>query len=375
MRRHVLLCISAVTFATTACGDPFVVLGESPGIVRNVAGIGDSAGSRIDTTATKSRLTGPTAVAFNDATATLYVADRGSTTASGGITSPVMRILSVTSAGRIKLELNSGGCTAGGICTGEATDMLLGDGNTLIIADAVRSRVTSFNPDTHVQATIAGTGEAKNAVEGATAITSPLNVPAGLAMGLDGTLYISERVAGRVLSIGSDGRFHVVAGGGSQTITTTPIAATSARLGNPSGLALRDGVLYIADNGLHYVYGLDLATNQIVRVTGNGVASYGGDEGPAIDARINGPRDLAISPDGGSLYISDTGNHRVRSISFASGVIHTYMGSGLTVYNGDRQSAGNISLRNPMGLTTSPRGFLFVADQGHAVVRRAVTGF
>lgn len=373
-RTAILLFVCAVAWSGSACGDPIVVLGESPGTVRNVVGIGDSSGTRLDTIAVHARFLTLSAVAFDDDNNMLYVADRGATLLVFGITTPVLRLFSVTSAGRLKLELDGGGCT-GGICVAEATSMIRGAGNSVVIADAQRNRVTTYNFDTHAQTNIAGAGTAANALEGGTATTSNLNSPAGVAIGPDGTLYVSERGAGRVLSIASNGNYHVVAGGGTQTVGTAGITATTALLGAPSGLAIAAGILYIADRGLHEVLALNLASGSITRIAGDGNIGFAGDEGIATDARLNSPRDVAISSDNANVYIADTGNNRVRSYNISSHIIRTYMGSGSIAYTGDHLAAGITSLRDPVELATSRLGFLFVVDQGHSVVRRATTAF
>lgn len=47
---------------------------------------------------------------------------------------------------------------------------------------------------------------------------------------------------------------------------------------------------------------------------GNGEPGYTGDGGPASDARLNGPFDVAYDADG-NLYLSDTFNHAIRRVS------------------------------------------------------------
>jgi sugar lactone lactonase YvrE len=374
MRRYALLLVLGVAAASSACGDPIVILGESPGTVRNIAGVGDSAGTRVDSLATRTKLINTTAVAFNDQTLKLYFADRAASTTESGLQSPAARIFSVTSAGHITLELDAGCGGGGAICTLEVTDMTFGPPGTLIIADAQRNRVTSFNVDTHVQTNIAGTAAPSAAVEGAAAQTSPISAPSGVAYGADGTIYISEANSGRVLSVGSNGLYHVIAGGGTQQVSSSPATATAAHLSAPNGLAIHDGTLYIADRDQHMVYALDLAAAQIEAVAGIGIAGFSGDGGDADAAQLNTPRDVAVSTDGNTLYISDSNNNRVRAVNLTSHTIVTYIGNGSTAYNGERRAAGDTALRNPLGLAVSALGFLFVADQGHSLIRRIATG-
>ncbi len=376
MRRYVLLLVlAAAALTATACGDPIVVLGESPGTVRNVVGIGDSSGTRRDSIATRSRFLTLSAVAFDDGDNLLYVADRGSTRVVSGITTPIGRLFSVTSAGRLQLLLDGGGCSTGGVCLVEATNMIIAPGRRLIIADALANRVFQFDVATRVMTTLAGTGAAANAIDGGVAASSALNQPSSVVRAGDGTLYIAEQGGTRVLRIGTDGVYRIIAGGGASSIGTSPTAATAARLGRPSGLALDNGVLYIADRQFAAVYALTISTGQIARIAGDGVSGFAGDAGLAVDARLQSPTDLDLTPNGRILYIADTGNNRVRTVNLATGLINTYMGSGSTVYNGDHVAAGAVSLKVPVALATSTLGFLFVVDQGHHVVRRATTAF
>jgi hypothetical protein len=78
MRRNsIVFVFSVIALSQTGCGDPIVILGESPGIIRNVAGVGDSSGNTIAATATRSKFRSLSSVAFNDETNILSFADRG----------------------------------------------------------------------------------------------------------------------------------------------------------------------------------------------------------------------------------------------------------------------------------------------------------
>ena len=52
----------------------------------------------------------------------------------------------------------------------------------------------------------------------------------------------------------------------------------------------------------------------ITRVAGTGTAGNAGDDGPAIDAQLNGPGGVAVTADGGFL-IADVGNNVVRKVA------------------------------------------------------------
>jgi DNA-binding beta-propeller fold protein YncE len=63
----------------------------------------------------------------------------------------------------------------------------------------------------------------------------------------------------------------------------------------------------------------------ISTVAGTGMAGFSGDGGPAVEAMLNAPADLAVDGDG-NLYIADYNNHRIRVVD-AKGVIRTIAGN------------------------------------------------
>ena len=107
------------------------------------------------------------------------------------------------------------------------------------------------------------------------------------------------------------------------------------------------------------------ATYRIETVAGS---ANMGDGGPATAAQISTIQGIAVDR-WGNLYLSDTGNHRVRKIS-ASGVITTLAGTGVAGFSGDGGPAAAAQLNLPYGLAADLAGYLYVADLGNDRVRR-----
>lgn len=104
-------------------------------------------------------------------------------------------------------------------------------------------------------------------------------------------------------------------------------------------------------------------------LAGTGEAGYGGDGGPAVDARLNSPFDVALDQ-AGNLYFSDTFNHCVRRVDVRSGVITTVAGCGRKGYSGDGGPATSATLNEPYGLDLADDRYLYVVDRLNFCVRR-----
>jgi sugar lactone lactonase YvrE len=151
--------------------------------------------------------------------------------------------------------------------------------------------------------------------------------------------------------------------------------ALRARLNFPSAVAIdRSENLYIADTMNHRVRRVEAATGVITTVAGTGQARYSGDGGPAIHAALNEPTGLAVDDD--VLYIADQSNNRVRRVQLATGVITTVAGDGTAAYSGDGVAADKASLSGPSGVAVAVDRRLIVADTFNSRIRTvdAATG-
>jgi len=224
-------------------------------------------------------------------------------------------------------------------------------------------------------------GNGRYGGDGALATKASLNSPTSVAFAKDGTLYIADAYNHRVRRVDLDGVITTVAGNGQEAYSGDNGPATQASLRQPWCVAIAaDGSLFILDHSDNRIRKVDPA-GIITTVAGIGPLGYGGDGGPATGARFFRPAGLALSPDG-SLFVSDSMNHRVRRIA-RTGIITTVVGDGwretamnkppVGRYAGDGGPALKASLSVPQGLAFAPDGTLYIADSENGRIRK-VTG-
>jgi RHS repeat-associated protein len=257
-------------------------------------------------------------------------------------------------------SLNLGPCFSG---------LAVGPDGTLYIADSVNSRVRRVGPDGLIT-TFAGTGTFGSGGDGGPAIKASLELPTGLALGPDGSLYIADSGASRVRRVGPDGTITAFAGTGTGGFRGDGGPATAAALNFPTGLAVGpDGGLYIADSDNFRVRRVG-PDGLITTFAGTGIRGFSGDGGPATAASLSVHcSGLAVGPDG-SLYIADSDNSRVRRVG-PDGLIATFAGNGINGFSsGDGGPATTATIAIPQGLALGPDGSLYIADSINSLVRR-----
>ncbi|HSO19769.1 MAG TPA: sugar-binding protein, partial [Desulfosarcina sp.] len=161
--------------------------------------------------------------------------------------------------------------------------------------------------------------------------------PAGLATDGNSNFYFSLPSSGVVYKTGP-GVYQRIAGTDNKGgYSGDGGLAVNALLNSPRGLAIdAQGNLYIADYGNHVIRQMD-PNGVIITAAGNGKGGFGGDGGPATEAELKGPNDVAIDRQG-NLFIVDQLNYRVRKVD-SSGVMTTVAGNGTQNYSGNGVAA------------------------------------
>ena len=202
------------------------------------------------------------------------------------------------------------------------------------------------------------------------ALDAKLAQPSGIIAAADGSYYFADRFNQRIRWVDASDIIHTVAGGGSPADGVGDgLPATQAKLSGPYDVAMGpDGNLYIADTGNNRIR--RVGTDGVIRtVAGGGSPADGlGDGGLATAAKLIAPRGIAVGADG-TLYIADTDHHRIRQVSPA-GIIQTIAGTGSTSFNGDGLPGIQTNLAYPADAVPGPDGSVIIADTNHSRVRR-----
>ena len=331
----------------------FVFKLDGSGILTKVAGTGKAGFSGDGGPATSARLNFPQGVAV-DSGGNLYIADtyndviRKVTLASGVITTVAGTGESLGSAGD------------GGLATQALLDEPFGvavdSGGSLYIADTANSEIRKVTA-----------GGVITTVVGGSATTAQLNGPQGVAVDAGGNLYIADTGDSVVLKV-ANGTITVVTGDGNQGYSGDGGPAVQAEVNQPYGVAVDSGGnVYIADSANYRVR--KVAAGVITTVAGNGTPSYSGDGGVATSAQLDWPGAVAVDA-AGNLYIADVANCRIRKVTVASGIITTVAGAGPWGYAGDGGPATQAELYQPSDVAVDGAGNLYIADTYNYVIRK-----
>jgi uncharacterized protein (TIGR03437 family) len=236
----------------------------------------------------------------------------------------------------------------------------------LFLADYGEQRIRQIQASGRI-VTLAGTGTPGGAGDGGPAATAQLRAPNGVAADPYGNIAIADTGNHRIRWVGASGRISTLVGGGSNGSGQGPLPPFQVQLRSPRGVCFdRFGTLFITDTGNHRV--LRYGPNTMVEtVAGTGVPGGGGDGGPARSAQLYEPSACALDS-AGNLFLADTLNHRIRKIT-PDGAISTVAGTGEAGYSGDAGPAVAAQLSQPRGIAVNDNGEIFIADTGNHSIR------
>jgi sugar lactone lactonase YvrE len=168
------------------------------------------------------------------------------------------------------------------------------------------------------------------------------------------------------------GTISTVAGSGTPGFSGDGGPVGSAEINSPQGIAIDElGNIYFTDVGNFRIRKIS-SSGIITTIAGNGTSGFSGDGGPAIEAELGWPSEIALDK-AGNIYFTDYNNNRIRKIS-SEGIISTIAGSGIANVSGDGGPAINAGLLGPQGITLDASGNIYFTNGGPSIRKISTSG-
>ncbi|MCC9608598.1 hypothetical protein LOC68_09465 [Blastopirellula sp. JC732] len=242
-------------------------------------------------------------------------------------------------------------------------DIVLGPNGSLFIADTLNYRVRKLDMAKGQLSTVAGTGEKGFSGDGGPAVEAKLGGIFSLSFGPEfKRLYLTDLGNRRIRVVDMEtGRIDTFAGNGEDAVSEDGALAAKSSLRDPRAvLADRKGNVYILSRNGNSLAVVDTKGRIRTVVNASGKKGYSGDGGPAIEAKMNGPKHLAIDPKN-RVIIADAENHVIRRYDPDTGLIERLAGipesQGSTLTDDPLTS----QLARPHGARVKD-GWLYIAD-------------
>jgi len=219
-----------------------------------------------------------------------------------------------------------------------------------------------------------GTVTAGNGGDNIPALAASLHTIDDITADNNGNIYIADHARGEVRKVNTQGIISTVAGNGSLGHGIYGDGdggpAVQAPLYHAMGVAVDPaGNIYIVETSNGVIRKVN-TQGIISTIAGKGImgAGYSGDGGPALQAKLNDPTDIALDP-AGNIYIADLANHVIRKIN-TQGIITTFAGTGIKGYSGDGGMATAARLFRPFGVAADNAGNVYIAEDSNHVIRK-----
>ncbi|MCC7327600.1 MAG: hypothetical protein IT521_12445 [Burkholderiales bacterium] len=332
---------------------------SAAGVVTTLAGTG--AWGSADGLAAQATFAYPAAVAL-DGAGNVYVADRDNFT--------IRRIspngFVTTVAGTAGLSGAADGVGAAARFAGPA-GIAMDPTGAIYVTDAGDLR--AFN-NTIRKVSIGG---AVSTIAGNVGVATPMDGvgvaasfadPRGITVDNFGTVFVADRAASTIRKVILESEVTTIAGSLPATGAIDGVGP-AARFAYPKNVAVDgSGTIYVADAGNNLIRKI---TSSGVTTTLAGKAGVAGTaDGTLMSATFDGPSGVALGP-GGTVYVADSGSHRIRRIS-PEGTVATFAGANwpTPVHGFGYSIAGSV----PVAIAVDGSGNVYVADSGMNMIRK-----
>jgi len=239
------------------------------------------------------------------------------------------------------------------------------------IADTGNHCIRKINTQGIIE-TLAGCGNEGYDGDGRHRKYARFNRPGGVVTDMYANVYTNDYGNNVIRVIRNDGFVYTVAGSGEFGYGGDGGNPLKALMDRPYGLAVaRDGLyIYIADYGNHCIREVDVAANKIRTICGTGEPGYSGDGETGQRARLNGPFWVCVWREK-YLLVADAENSCIRIMDLKTNIIHTLTGNGRRGYADSIKSDEIVKYNIPAGMAVECKyNYLYIADYANNAVRR-----
>lgn len=341
-------------------GDHTIRQVTTGGVVTTIAGASGQAGS-VDGSGSNARFIYPYAIAV-DGSGTLYVTDIGDHT---------VRKISVN--GAVTTLAGSAGVSGSLDGVGTAARFSFPQGiavdaaGNVYVSDTNNSTIRKISTIGAVT-TFAGVAGQPGIADGAGA-AARFNFPFGLATDVAGNVYVADHGNSTVRKITSGGAVTTLAGSGGVSGSVDGLGG-AARFDHPGAVSVDSaGNVYVIDTSNQTVRVISSASGAVTTLAGT-PGQVGKADGAGAAARFFYAFGITVTGSG-TVYVADTGNHAIRTVT-AGGNVSTLAGA--TGLSGIADGVGGEALFNyPDGVAIDASGTLYVADHDNHTVRKVTT--
>ncbi|HKS08410.1 MAG TPA: thioredoxin-like domain-containing protein [Pyrinomonadaceae bacterium] len=234
-------------------------------------------------------------------------------------------------------------------------------GDNLYVADTENHLIRRVNLKTRTVETIAGTGEqTREYFKSGPGTTVALSSPWDLQL-VGQTLYIAMAGPHQIWKLDLDkNEVSTFAGSGREARIDGPLRESA--FAQPSGLAVIDQTLYVADSESNIIRGIDLNTGQVKTLVGGDLFEFGDEDGTGDDVRLQHP--LGLLAYGDKLLIADTYNHKIKQLDPGKRRVTSLFGTGKP----GQVDGFSSSFYEPGGLAFA-NDKLYIADTNNHAIR------
>lgn len=233
----------------------------------------------------------------------------------------------------------------------------------LYVADTFNDTIREVSPG-GVVTTLAGLVGIVGSADG-TGSAARFDLPGGVAVDGSGNIYVADTINFTIRKISSGGVVSTLAGLAG-TSGSADGAGSAARFDLSYGVAVdAAGSIYVADTGNHTIRTITPAG--VVSTLAGSAGVSGSTDGTGSAARFNDPVDVAVDAIG-NVYVADEVNDTIRMIT-PGGIVTTL--AGLAGSPGSADGIASVARFNqPAGIALDAAGNVYVADTRNHTIRK-----